>query len=368
MTRGAMNDSRSDRRIVPVILSGGAGKRLWPLSRAGRPKQLMALGGGESLLEQTARRVEDRARFDAAIVVAGADHADAVEAQLTGVGAGPGLLIVEPFGRNTAAAIALAALSAADDDLLLVMPSDHLIADPEAFRAAVQRARPFAAKDWLITFGIAPDRPETGYGYIRRGPLLGEGVFRADSFAEKPHRDLAEAWLAEGGRDWNAGIFLFRAGAFIAALFEHEPDILAAARSSIHAGRRDGIRLFPDPEAFARAPALPVDVAVMERSDRVAVAPVEMGWSDVGSWDSLHALGDPDSAGNVLAGDVLALDSQGCLVRSDGPAIVTIGVRDLIVIATEDGVLVVPRGESQRVKEALDALEARRQKARDPES
>jgi mannose-1-phosphate guanylyltransferase/mannose-1-phosphate guanylyltransferase/mannose-6-phosphate isomerase len=363
-----MTDSGSPRRIVPVILSGGAGKRLWPLSRAGRPKQLMALDGGESLLEQTARRVGDSGRFEAMIVVAGADHADAVEARLAAIGARPGLMIVEPFGRNTAAAIALAAIAAGEDDLLLVMPSDHLIADPELFRTAVDRALPFAADDWLVTFGIAPDRPETGYGYIRRGALLGEGVFRAEAFAEKPHRSLAEAWLAEGGHDWNAGIFLFRAGAFIAALGEHEAGILAAARSSIAAGRRDGKRLFPDAAAFSSAPALPVDIAVMERSDRVAVAPVDMGWSDVGSWDSLYALGAADSDGNVLAGDVLALDSRGCLVRTDGPQIVTVGVRDLIVIATEEGVLVVPRGESQRVKEALDALESRRQKARDSES
>jgi mannose-1-phosphate guanylyltransferase/mannose-1-phosphate guanylyltransferase/mannose-6-phosphate isomerase len=363
-----MSDSRSDGRIVPVILSGGAGKRLWPLSRAGRPKQLMAPAGGESLLQQTARRVFDRTRFEAPIVVAGADHADAVEAQLAAIGASPGLLIVEPFGRNTAAAIALAALAGGEEDVLLVMPSDHLIADTHAFRAAIDRALPFAAQDWLVTFGIAPDRPETGYGYIRRGALLGEGVFRAEAFAEKPQRSLAEAWLAEGGHDWNAGIFLFRAGAFVAALGEHGADILAAARSSIQAGHRDGARLFPDPDSFARAPALPVDVAVMERSDRVAVAPADMGWSDVGSWDSLYALGAPDSDGNVLAGDVLTLDSRGCLVRSDGRRIVTIGVQDLIVIATDDGVLVVPRGESQRVKEALDALEARRQKARDPES
>lgn len=363
-----MNESGSDRRIVPVILSGGAGKRLWPLSRAGRPKQLMAVDGGESLLEQTARRVGDRGRFEAMIVVAGADHADAVEQQLAEIGMRPGLLIVEPFGRNTAAAIALAALAAAEDDVLLVMPSDHLIADTQAFHAAIDHALPFAADDWLVTFGIAPDRPETGYGYIRRGALLGESVFRAEAFTEKPKRGLAEAWLAQGGHDWNAGIFLFRAGAFIAALGAHEADILAATRSSIESGRREGIRLLPDPDAFSRAPALPVDVAVMERSDRVAVTPVEMGWSDVGSWDSLCALGAADEDGNVLAGDVLALDSQGCLVRSDGPKIVTVGVSDLIVIATADGVLVIPRGESQRVKEALDALESRRQKARDSES
>lgn len=363
-----MSDIRSDGRIVPVILSGGAGKRLWPLSRPGRPKQLIALAGSESLLQQTARRVGDRARFADPIVVAGADHADAVEAQLAAIGASPRLLIVEPFGRNTAAAIALAALSAGEDDVLLVMPSDHLIADPDAFRAAIERALPFAALDWLVTFGIAPDRPETGYGYIRRGAQLGDGVFRAEAFVEKPQRGLAEAWLAQGGHDWNAGIFLFRAGAFLASLGEHEAGIHAAARSSFDRGRFDGIRLLPDPDAFARAPALAVDVAVMERSDRVAVAPVDMGWSDVGSWDSLHALGSPDADGNVLAGDVLALESQGCLIRSDGPEIVTIGIQDLIVIATEDSVLVVPRGESQRVKEALDALESKRQKARDLES
>jgi mannose-1-phosphate guanylyltransferase/mannose-1-phosphate guanylyltransferase/mannose-6-phosphate isomerase len=363
-----MNDSGSDRRILPVILSGGAGKRLWPLSRAGRPKQLMAPAGGESLLQQTVRRVGDLSRFQVPIVVAGTDHADAVEAQLAEVGASPSLMIVEPFGRNTAAAIALAALACDQSDVLLVMPSDHLIADSDAFRAAIDRALPFAADDWLVTFGIAPNRPETGYGYIRRGALLGEGVFRAEAFAEKPKRNLAEAWLAEGGHDWNAGIFLFRADAFVAALAEHEPEILGAARSSIDRGRRDGTRLLPDPESFANSPSMPVDIAVMERSDRVAVAPVDMGWSDVGSWDSLYALGIPDPDGNVLGGDVLALDSQGCLVRSDGPAIVTIGVQDLIVIATGDSVLVVPRGESQRVKDALDALESRRQKARDLES
>lgn len=363
-----MTDSGPTRRITPVILSGGAGKRLWPLSRAGMPKQLIALAGEESLLGQTARRVGDRARFDAPIVVAGADHAEAVEQQLEAAGAAPALLIVEPFGRNTAAAIALAALTAGADDILLVMPSDHLIADPDAFQAAVELAFPFAAEDWLVTFGIAPDRPETGYGYIRRGERLGEGVYRAESFAEKPHRTLAEAWLAEGGHDWNAGIFLFRAGAFLAALDQHAPDVLAAARASIEAGRREGSRRYPEPGAFAASPALPVDVAVMERSDRVAVAPVEMGWSDVGSWESLHALGDPDENGNVVAGPVFTLDSKGCLVRSDGPEIVAIGVSDLIVVATEEGVLVVPRGESQRVKDALDAMEAKRQKARDSDS
>lgn len=352
------------RRVRPVILSGGAGRRLWPLSRPGRPKQLLALTGEGTLLQQTARRVADRGLFEAPIVVAGAADAEAIEAQLAAAGTAPASLILEPCGRNTAPAIALAALSSGADELLLVLPSDHRIGDENAFLSAVRAALPCAAADWLVTFGIAPDRPETGYGYIRRGAALADGLFRVAAFVEKPKPALAEAWLAEGGHDWNAGIFLLRAGALLEALETHAPDVLAAARAALEAGRRDGHRLYPQAEAFARAPALPIDVAVMEKSDRVAVVPVEMGWSDVGSWDAVHALGEADAEGNVLAGDVLALDSSNCLIRSDGPAIVAAGIEDLIVIAAGDAVLVVPRGQSQRVKEALDALEARRQKAR----
>jgi mannose-1-phosphate guanylyltransferase/mannose-1-phosphate guanylyltransferase/mannose-6-phosphate isomerase len=344
-------------------LSGGAGRRLWPLSRAGTPKQLAALVGDGSLLLQTARRVADPDLFDPPIAVASAADAEAVEAQLAQAGTAPSLLILEPCGRNTAPAIALAAASCAPGDLLLVLPSDHRIEDEAAFRAAVEAALPLAEQGWLVTFGIAPDRPETGYGYIKRGDELGPGLYRAAAFVEKPGREAAEAMLAQGGHDWNAGIFLFRADACLEALERHAPDVKAAAQAALAAGRKDGLHIFPDAEAFAGAPSLPIDVAVMERSDRVAVVPVAMGWSDVGSWDAIHALGAPDSDGNVVAGDVLTLESKGCLVRSDGPTIVAVGIEDLIVIATGDAVLVVPRGQSQRVKEALDALEARGQKA-----
>lgn len=355
--------AKTDKKIIPVILSGGAGTRLWPLSVADRPKQFLALAGEESLLRQTARRVGDPGRFEAPMIVASRGHGMAILAQLAEEDAAPAELILEPCPRNTAAAIALAALSADEADLLLVLPSDHVIADEAAFHAAIDSALPLAKEDWLVTFGIAPDRPETGYGYIRRGEPLARGVFRADRFVEKPDRATAEKYLADGGYDWNAGIFLFQAASFLRALEEFEPAILAAAREALEKGSREEGHILPDDESFARAPSLPVDVAVMERSSRVAVAPCDMGWSDLGSWDSLYQLGPRDEAGNSVGGDAIAVDSENCLIRSDGPTVVAVGVSDLIVVASGDAVLVVPRGESQRVRDALDALARRGQKS-----
>jgi mannose-1-phosphate guanylyltransferase/mannose-1-phosphate guanylyltransferase/mannose-6-phosphate isomerase len=321
--------------IRPVILSGGAGTRLWPLSRAGRPKQFLALAGEDSLLRATARRA---AAWGAPIVVAGREQALAVRAEVPDA-----QLVLEPCARGTAAAAALATRQAAPGELLLVMPSDHHIEDEAAFRAAVAAAAPLARDGWLVTFGIAADRPETGYGYIRRGEALAPGAYRAERFAEKPDRTTALAWLAEGGWDWNSGIFLFEREALLDALRAHAPEVLAAVEGD-----------------FAAAPTASIDTAVMEKADKVAVVPVAMGWSDIGSWEALHALGPLDSDGNLLAGDVVAPDSRDCLVRSDGPVVVALGVEGLVIVATERAVLVVPRGESQRVREAIDALEARR--------
>jgi mannose-1-phosphate guanylyltransferase len=321
--------------IRPVILSGGAGTRLWPLSRAGRPKQFLALAGDESLLKATARRA---AYWEAPIVVAGREQALAVRAEVPDA-----RLVLEPCARGTAAAVALAAVAAAAGELLLVMPSDHHIEDEAAFRDAVALAEPVARDGWLVTFGIAPDRPETGYGYIRRGEALAPGVYRAERFAEKPDRATAAGWLDEGGWDWNSGIFLFAREALLEALGRHASEVLAAVKGD-----------------FAEAPAASIDKAVMEKAAKVAVVPTSMGWSDIGSWEALHALGPLDGAGNLLTGDVVAPGSRDCLVRSDGPVVVALGVEDLVIVATERAVLVVPRGESQRVREAIDALEARR--------
>lgn len=351
----------SVRQITPVILSGGAGTRLWPLSRLDRAKQHVALTGSRTMLQETALRATDPALFGPPLVVLGEDHWEACAVQLSEVGVHPTAMIVEPCSRGTAAAIALAALTSEANALLLVMPSDHLVADPAGFRAAVEVGRPLAKEGWLVTLGVAPDRPETGYGYVRQGEALGVGAFRASAFVEKPPRALAERYLVEGGYFWNSGIFLFRAGAFLKALDRHAPEVLAAARAALAGGREHEEAIRPEPAAFAAAPSTAVDRAVMEKSDRVALVPAEMGWSDIGSWEALYALGARDGGENVLTGDVVAPSSSRCFVRSDGPVVVALDVHDLVIVATERAVLVVPRGESQRVKEAIDALQARRQ-------
>lgn len=343
-------------KIVPVILSGGSGTRLWPLSRTQRPKQLLSLTHSETMLQLTARRVDDARRFAPPIVVANAVHADMIEEQLAGIGVGGFSLILEPLARNTAPAIALAALAARPEDVLLVMPSDHVIADVAAFHAAIERAIPLVRDGWLATFGIAPDLPETGYGYIQLGPSLAAGVHRAARFVEKPDRATAEAYLASGDYAWNGGIFLFRADAYLAALEAYSPDMIDAARGAMAKAHADGARLYPDKAAFAASPSDSIDYAVMEKSDRVVVTPVAMGWSDVGSWDALHALAEKDGQGNHGHGEVLAIDTTNCLIRTEGPLVATVGVRDLIVIATGDAVLILPRGSSQEVKRAVEAL------------
>lgn len=320
--------------IRPVILSGGAGTRLWPLSRAGRPKQFLPLAGPESLLKATAGRA---AAWGAPIVVASREQALAVRAEVPAA-----RLVLEPCARGTAAAVALAALAAAAGEALLILPSDHHIEDEAAFRAAVAIAAPLAADGWLVTFGITPDRAETGYGYIERGDALAPGAWRAARFAEKPDRATAQAWVAQGGWDWNAGIFLFDRETLLDALNRHAPAVLAAAQGD-----------------FESAPSESIDTAVMEKADKVAVVPVSMGWTDIGSWEALHALGPLDADGNLLTGDVVAPDSRNCLVRSDGPVVVALGVEDLVIVATERAVLVIPKGETQRVREAIEALEAR---------
>jgi mannose-1-phosphate guanylyltransferase len=346
-------------RIVPVILSGGAGTRLWPLSRPDKPKQFHALTGERTMLQMTAARAADRARFAAPLVVCGLSHAAEVERQLADIGISPAALILEPIGRNTAAAIALAALEREPDELLLVMPSDHVIERPEAFLVAIRRAAEQAGEGWLMTFGIAPDRPETGYGYIRRAETLAEGVFAVGRFVEKPDRATAESYLAEGGYDWNGGIFLMRAGDVLAGLAAHAPDILEASRAALDAARREGRRVLPDAELFASVRSQSIDHALMEVHDRVGVVPVEMGWSDVGSWDALYDIGLKDPAANVVAGNAIVSDARNCLVQAEGLRVVAVGVTDLIVVASGDTVLILPRGESQRVREAAAAAAER---------
>ena len=342
--------------VVPIILSGGSGTRLWPMSRKAKPKQLLRLTGDETMLQQTVRRAASRYGYEPPIIVANAAHADEIESQLAGIGIFGGTLILEPAARNTAAAIALAALEAPADALLLVMPSDHVIANVPAFQQAVSSAAPTAAEGWLVTFGIAPDGPETGYGYIKRGAALADGVFQVERFVEKPDAATAEAYLADGGYSWNGGIFLFTASAYLEALARFDPAVLYAARTALEKAKREGARVYPDREAFSASPDESIDYAVMEKAERVAVMPVEMGWSDLGSWDALHSIAKRDSDDNAHHGEVVAIDTSGCLIRTDGPLVAAVGIKDLIVIATGDAVLILPRGSSQDVKRAIETL------------
>lgn len=343
--------------IIPVILSGGSGTRLWPMSRDERPKQLLALTADETMLQLTARRASG-ARFAAPIVVANAAHADIVDEQLGLVGAAAQALILEPLGRNTAPAIALAAIAAGGGaEPLLVMPSDHVITDVPAFHAAIQRALPLVEDGWLVTFGIAPDSPETGYGWIKVGDEIAEGVHRVDRFVEKPPLESAEAMLATGDHAWNGGIFLFRADIYLGALASYAPDMLVAVQQAMEKGRRECQRIWPDAEAFAACPSNSIDYAVMEKAPRVAVVPVRMGWSDVGSWDALHAISEADEGGNVVRGDVVAIETLNCMVRAEsGKRVALVGVSDLIVVADGDDILILPRGRSQDVRKIIEAM------------
>ena len=345
------------KTIIPVILSGGSGTRLWPMSRPEMPKQMLALTAEDTMLQLTVQRATGAAFADP-IVVANARHADMVEAQLAARSVVPQALILEPAGRNTAPAIALAAIAAGGGaDPLLVMPSDHVIADVDAFHAAIEAALPLVRQGWLVTFGISPDAPETGYGWIQVGDVVEQGVHRVARFVEKPPRGRAEEMLASGDHVWNGGIFLFRADIYLGALAAHAPEMLVATQAAMAAAKRQGTRIFPDADAFAASPSDSIDYAVMEKADRVAVVPVAMGWSDLGSWDALHAISDRDGDGNAHGSDnVLAIETKNCLVRSDGVKIALVGVEDLIVVASGNDVLILPRGRSQEVKKLIEAM------------
>lgn len=333
--------------ITPVILCGGSGTRLWPRSRAVRPKPFLPLVGEATLFEETLARCGDPARFAAPIVVTGAAHLPHVEAQL-GDAAGA-RIIVEPCARNTAAAIALAALRLPEDAVMLVCPSDHHIADPAAFAAAAAAAATLAHEGWLVSLGIEAKAPETGFGYLQRGEPVGHGGFKVARFVEKPDLERARGFLAAGGYAWNGGIFAFRAGTFLAELAAHRPGIAAAARAAVAAGHTEGRRFHPDPAAFAAIESESVDYAVMENTARAAMVPADMGWSDIGNWDALHAALPRDAAGNSVRGRAELVDCRNVLADSDGPRISVIGLEDVVVVVDGDEVLVTTRAGAQLV-------------------
>ncbi|MGL3822554.1 mannose-1-phosphate guanylyltransferase [Sphingopyxis sp. R3-92] len=336
--------------IQPIILCGGAGTRLWPESRGIHAKQFLPLTGGPSLFEQTVARVPPGETFASPIILCGDAHVPFVREQM---GLAEASLLVEPMPRSTAAAIALAVARSDADTLLLVMPSDHVIANVPAFHAAIAKGVLLAQQDWLVTFGIAPDRPDTGFGYIAGGAALGDEGFAVSRFIEKPPLADAEAMLAAGGYSWNAGIFLFRAGRMRDAMLTHCRAIFEAADEAVAAGMHDGDAFYADAIAFEKAPSDSIDYAVMEKDDRVAVVPVQMGWSDLGSWQTVHALATgKDADGNAAMGDVFLHDSRGNLVRASGKRVSLIGMDNVAVIVDGDDILVMPLARSQDVRTA----------------
>lgn len=333
--------------IVPVILCGGSGTRLWPRSRAHRPKPFIPLLGDQTLYEQALSRCSDRSVFSAPLIVVGADHMPFATGQAASI-APDTRFIVEPIGRNTAPAIALAAHALDPDQIMLVCPSDHYIEDTDAFAAAAKAAAALAADDWLVSFGIEATAPETGYGYIRRGEKVGGG-YAVHSFVEKPDLERAKSFLSDGGFAWNGGIFAFRAGKFLSELALHRPALAATVAEAFDNAGVEGDNIHPDPDLFASVKGDSVDYAVMENTDRAAMVEASMGWSDIGNWDALASRRTSDDAGNIVIGDGDIIDASGSMIDTDGPYVAVVGLDDVVVVVDGNSILVTSRSKVQRV-------------------
>lgn len=348
--------------VVPVVLAGGSGTRLWPLSRSLYPKQLLPLVNERTMLQNTVDRLAGVAVVAAPLVICNTEHRFLVAEQLRAAAASA-TIILEPVGRNTAPAVAVAALEAlahGDDPVLLVLPADHLITSEAAFREALVKGLDSASVGELITFGITPRQPETGYGYIRKGDPIDQTntVYRVAGFVEKPDLATAKAYLKSGEYLWNSGMFMFKASRYLEELEKFAPKMLAACRAA-HAGKRkdlDFVRL--DEEAFSQCPGESIDYAVMEKTDTACVVPLDCGWSDIGSWAALWEQGEQDVDGNVFKGEVIAEDVHGCYIHATGRLVAAVGVTDHIVVETSDAVLVAAKERVQEVKAVVEQLKA----------
>ncbi|MBI3608419.1 MAG: mannose-1-phosphate guanylyltransferase/mannose-6-phosphate isomerase [Nitrospirae bacterium] len=355
-----------------VILAGGSGTRFWPLSRRSAPKQLIALLSDRTMLQETVARVAPLVPPDRVWIVTGREHKDEVDRQVRAIGGG-GPVIVEPVGRNTGPAIAVAAHRLVERDpeaVMAVLPADHVVAKPEQFLRCVSRGEEIARRGFLVTIGLVPRRPETGYGYIKRGEPLqssgsqGEGdgnldVFRVERFVEKPDRKTAEHYISQGGYLWNGGMFIWRAATILEEIRAHAP-ALAQAAAEIATALRDGSDEGRVKELYERIEPVSIDYAVMEHTTRAAVIPIEMGWSDVGSWAALDDVAEHDERGNVVSGRVLDIDSERSILYAQDRLVATIGLQDMIVVDTPDATLVCRKDRAQDVRRVVDALERQR--------
>jgi mannose-1-phosphate guanylyltransferase/mannose-6-phosphate isomerase len=346
----------------PLVLSGGSGSRLWPMSRRLLPKQFLPLTSERSLLQDTVMRLRDVQGAHAPIIVSNSEHRFLVAEQMREIGVKPEVQILEPIGRNTAPAVAVAAFQAQNrqpDACLFVLPSDQLIQDVPAFHAAIGTALPLAAGGSLVTFGIPPRGPVTGYGYLERGEAISEekGSFQVRRFVEKPDLETARRYVSSGRFFWNSGMFVFLARRFLEELQRFRPDIAAAAKAAWQSGKSDLDFLRLDQAAFEACPSDSVDYAVMERTSASVMVQAEMGWSDVGSWEALWETGKKDEGENVIQGDVDLRDVKGCYVRAESRLVSVLGARDLVVVETDDAVLVADKSRSQEVKEVVETLD-----------
>ncbi len=348
-------------KLLPVIMAGGSGSRLWPMSRTHYPKQFLALINNTSMLQDTILRLEGIKHAPVSLVC-NEEHRFVVAEQLRSGNFQHSGIILEPFGRNTAPAVALAALHALKNDgnpVLLVLAADHLIKQDEVFRKTVQLAKPLAESGKLVTFGITPTKPETGYGYIRRGKQFGQNnAYLVEAYVEKPNLTVAGQYLQEGGYYWNSGIFMFTASRYLEELKKYRPDILSAVKNAYSGAYSDLDFIRLDKDAFAQCPNESIDYAVMEKTTDAVVVPMNAGWSDVGAWSSLWDESDKDDHNNVIRGDVLTESSQGCYINSPERLVATVGVENLVIVDTKDALLVAHRDKVQNIKHIVSTLQA----------
>lgn len=357
------------KKIIPVILSGGSGTRLWPLSRSLNPKQFLSFFGKNSLFTDTVLRVKDENHFENPVIICNNEHRFIAAESLQNIGLKAHSIILEPEGRNTAPAIAIAAFDtinnfSKDNDLMLVMPSDHIIKDEKAFIKTVKAAAEIANQGYLVTFGIVPDAPETGYGYIKQGKEIKDsGIFLVEKFVEKPNLGLAQTFLKEGGYSWNGGIFMFRASVYLAELKKLQEEIYDAAETSYKKAKKDLDFLRLDEKSFIKSPNISIDYAVMEKlasKNKIAVAPLSVGWDDVGNWDAISKHSKKDENSNSLFGDVQALDTKNTYINSQSGMVAAIGLDNLIIVNLKDVVLVANKNNAQDVKKIYEILKEKK--------
>ncbi len=350
--------------IIPVILCGGSGTRLWPMSRHLYPKQLLTVDSERTLLQDTAERIKDLKDVKKVVVVCNKDHRFMVAEQLYFMGLKDSMIIIEPEGKNTAPAIAAACMYAntlEEDPIILALPADHIIKDKKKFQEVILQGVKIAQKGYLVTFGITPKKAETGYGYIKKGKSILEGeevkVFKVDSFVEKPDLETAKQYLSSGDFLWNSGIFMFKTSVYLEELQKYAPDMFEKTKESFDKAKKETDFLYLDEESFKNCPSNSIDYAVMERTQKAAVVTMDVYWSDIGSWSSVWEILEKDEDGNVLIGDVWTYDVKNSYIKSEHKLTAAVGVEDLIVVTTKDVVLVAPKHRAQDVKKLVQMLE-----------